>query len=289
MGVRDLLGLRVALVPLEGGGGELGIGELGPCREGLRGEHVASLGSIELGAISGPDLHDVDGGRGRGVAGRRLGNVGLIRRFGGASDRRGVLSRLLGRGGLVLLWGRGVARLRIGLRGLFCRRLSGIVRRGLGGRFVVLALLCRNLARSGLGLRRRRELVDCLGERGRRHEGRRRNEREQQREHALCQRFFGFHIPRLLPFRGPGGQVGSAGCAPAIRPSQRADARRREQASLEHSLSTDPESNRNPFFSTRRSSCSNRALNYSDGTQFSSTAGSQDVDGALLLPARNRP
>ena len=151
-------------------------------------------------------------------------------------------------------------------RGLLCRLLVGRrlllgvdcgVGRGVVGRGRVLGRL---LLGSDLGLWRRRELVDRLGERGRRHEGRRRNKREQQREHALRQRIFGFHIPRLLPFRGPGGQVGSAGCAPAIRPSQRADARRHEQASLEHSLSTDPESNRNPFFSTRRSSCSNRAL-----------------------------
>ena len=92
------------------------------------------------------------------------------------------------------------------------------------------------------------------------HEGRRRNEREQQREHALRQRFFGFHIPRLLPFRGPGGQVGFGRGAPPPFAPRNADARRREQASLEHSLSTDPESNRNPFFSMRRSSCSNRAL-----------------------------
>ena len=136
--------------------------------------------------------------------------------------------------------------------GVSCGVSCGVVGRG--------RILGRLLLGSGLGLRRRRELIDCLGERGRRHEGRRRNKREQQREHALRQRFSGFHIPRLLPFRGPGGQVGSAGCAPAIRPSQRADARRRKQASLEHSHSTDPESNRNPFFSTRRSSCSNRAL-----------------------------
>ena len=165
-----------------------------------------------------------------------------------------------------------------------CGISCGVVDRGL-----LVGVLRRLLLDSGLGLRRRRELIDCLGERGRRHEGRRRNEREQQREHAFRQRFFGFHIPRLLPFRGPGGQAGSAGYAPAIRPSQRADARRREQASLEHSHSTDPELNRNPFFSTRRSSCSNRALSYSDAIQFSRSANAQGVAPAPLLPARNRP
>ena len=118
------------------------------------------------------------------------------------------------------------------LHGLCCGR--DLLCQLLVGRKLLLGVSCSVVGRgrvlgrlvlgSGLDLRRRRELVDRLCERGHWHEGRRRNEREQQREHAFRQRFFGFHIPRLLPFRGPGGQVKSAGCAPAIRPSQRADA-----------------------------------------------------------------
>lgn len=59
--------------------------------------------------------------------------------------------------------------------------------------------------------------------------------------------------------------------------------RRRARASLEHSHSTDPELNRNPFFSTRRSSCSNRALdlfNWGD----SLTAGTQAADEIAAFP-----